>query len=109
VPTEEIGLNGAGHMKTIEEVRASLQACRPVLESEYGVTRLAVFGSFARSEQIEESDLDILVEFREPIGLRFVHLAEFLEKVLELKVDLLTPDAIKPNRRAHIMKDVIYV
>jgi predicted nucleotidyltransferase len=53
--------------------------------------------------------VDILVEFREPLGLRFVHLADFLEKVLGLKVDLITPDAIKPNRRQHIMKDVVYV
>lgn len=95
--------------KTIEEVKACLRTCRPVLEREYGVTRLAIFGSYARSEQNEASDVDILVELREPMGLRFVHLAEFLEKALDLKVDLLTPDAIKPNRRAGIHEDLMYV
>ena len=96
-------------MKTTDEVQASLRVCKPILEKEYGVTRLAVFGSYARSEQSEESDVDLLVELRQPMGLRFVHLAEFLETVVGLKVDLLTPDAIKPNRREHIMKDLIYV
>lgn len=96
-------------MKTTDEVQTSLRVCKPILEKEYGVTRLAVFGSYARSEQSEESDVDLLVELRQPMGLRFVHLAEFLETVVGLKVDLLTPDAIKPNRREHIMKDLIYV
>ncbi len=96
-------------MKTIDEVQTSLRVCKPILEKEYGVTRLAVFGSYARSEQSEESDVDLLVELRQPMGLRFVHLAEFLETVVGLKVDLLTSDAIKPNRREHIMKDLIYV
>ena len=39
----------------------------------------------------------------------FVHLADFLENVLDTKVDLITPDAIKPNRRKYIMEDLIYV
>ena len=86
-------------MKTTDEIQTSLRVCKPILEKEYGVTRLAVFGSYARSEQSEESDVDLLVELRQPMGLRFVHLAKFLETVVGLKVDLLTPDAIKPNRR----------
>ena len=96
-------------MKTTDVVQTSLRVCKPILEKEYGVTRLAVFGSYARSEQSEESDVDLLVELRQPMGLRFVHLAKFLETVVGLKVDLLTLDAIKPNRREHIMKDLIYV
>jgi uncharacterized protein len=96
-------------MKTTDEVQTSLRVCKPILEKEYGVTRLAVFGSYARSEQSEESDVDLLVELRQPMGLRFVHLAKFLETVVGLKVDLLASDAIKPNRREHIMKDLIYV
>jgi hypothetical protein len=96
-------------MKTMEQVQAALRAHRPVLEKEYGVTRLAVFGSYARSQQTDRSDVDLLVELREPLGLRFVHLADFLEAILGLKVDLLTADAVKPNRRAYIMKDLVYV
>ena len=96
-------------MKTLEEVQTALRMHRSILEQEYGVTRLAVFGSFARSEQTVQSDVDLLVELKAPLGLRFVHLADFLETVVGLKVDLLTPDAVKPNRRAYIMKDLVYV
>jgi predicted nucleotidyltransferase len=96
-------------VRTLDEIKTALRSQRTALESDFGVTRVAIFGSYARSEQTDESDVDILVEFREPLGLRFVHLADFLEKVLGLKVDLITPDAIKPNRRQHIMKDVVYV
>ena len=56
-----------------------------------------------------ESDIDIVVEFKEPVGFLFIHLADFLEEILEIKVDLLTFDAIKPNRREYIMEDLIYV
>jgi hypothetical protein len=43
------------------------------------------------------------------VGFLFIHLADFLEEILESKVDLVTPDAIKPNRRRYIMEDVSYV
>jgi len=68
-----------------------------------------VFGSYARGDQGEGSDIDILVEFKEPVGILFIHLADFLEEILESGVDLVTPDAIKPNRRKYIMEDVSYV
>jgi predicted nucleotidyltransferase len=96
-------------MKDLEQVQTALRMHRSTLEREYGVTRLGVFGSYARSEQNDESDVDLLVEFRKPLGLRFVHLALFLETVLGRRVDLVTPDAVKPNRKAYIMKDVVYV
>lgn len=68
-----------------------------------------MFGSYARGDQGEGSDIDILVEFKEPVGILFIHLADFLEEILESGVDLVTPDAIKPNRRKYIMEDVSYV
>jgi predicted nucleotidyltransferase len=96
-------------MKTLKQIKAKLRASKSTLEKEYGVTRLGIFGSFARSEQKKDSDVDLLVEFQTPPGLRFIHLANYLETLLAQKVDLLTPDAVKPNRLAYIMKDVIYV
>ena len=55
------------------------------------------------------SDVDIIVKFSEPVGFLFFHLASFLEKILDAPVDLITPDAIKPNRRKYIKEDLIYV
>jgi predicted nucleotidyltransferase len=77
----------------------------------FGVRRLGLFGSFARSQQGKDSDVDILVEF-EP-GLKtfdnFIHLAFFLEDILKRRVELVTPDALSPYIGPHIMKEVEYV
>ena len=96
-------------MKTLEEIQKIINQHQLELEEKYKVKRIGVFGSYARGEQSEGSDIDILVEFKEPVGFLFIHLADFLEEILESKVDLVTPDAIKPNRRRYIMEDVSYV
>jgi len=96
-------------MKKLKELKEIIQQHKQILECEYKVKNIAIFGSYVRDEQTIESDIDILVEFKEPVGLLFIHLADFLESILETKVDLITPDAIKPNRRKYIMEDLIYV
>jgi len=95
-------------VKSIEEVKAIIVQNQTVLEEKYKVKSLAFFGSFVRGEQQEGSDIDIMVEFSEPVGLLFVHLADYLEELLGMKVDLLTPDAVKPNRRKYIMNELEY-
>jgi len=58
----------------------------------------------------KKSDLDILVEFSEPIGLfKFVELEDFLSQELNLKVDLVMKDALKPRIKDAILKEAIYV
>ncbi|MEW5807726.1 MAG: nucleotidyltransferase family protein, partial [Acidobacteriota bacterium] len=69
----------------------------------------AIFGSYARGEQPKDSDVDVLVEFSEPVGFLFIHLADYLEEILGREVDLITPDAIKPNREKYIMQELIRV
>jgi predicted nucleotidyltransferase len=96
-------------MESLEEVKEVIEQHRQELEERFKVKNIAIFGSFARGEQNEESDVDILVEFKEPVGLLFIHLADFLEEILQSKVDLVTKDGIKQNRRKYIMEDLIYV
>ena len=96
-------------MKTIEEIKNILAKHRQELQQKYKVKTIAIFGSYARGEETEESDVDILVEFTEPVGLLFVDLAEYLEKILGVKVDLVPRDAVKPNRRKYIEEDLLYV
>jgi predicted nucleotidyltransferase len=48
----------------------------PILTSKYGVKRIGVFGSFAKGTQKKNSDIDIVIEFESPIGLRFIELAD---------------------------------
>ena len=96
-------------MKTLDEIKSVLAQYKKELADRYKVSRIGIFGSYIRGEQGEKSDLDILVEFREPIGLEFIELAEFLENILGVKVDLVSKGAVKPNRWRYIEKDLIYV
>ncbi len=100
-------------MLTKEKVIEILRRELPYLASRYGVRRIGLFGSFAEGIQKDNSDIDIVVEFEKPIGLKFVEFAEYLEKVLHKKTDILTPDGIKGIRIKKIARDiersVIYV
>ena len=96
-------------MKDIKTVKLILSNNKANLSRKYFVSNLGLFGSYVRGEQNEESDVDITVEFSEPVGFLFFHLANFLEKILDANVDLITPDAIKPNRQKYIMEDLVYV
>jgi uncharacterized protein len=94
-------------MKTREEVLASLGAAKADLQRRFRVKTLALFGSYARNQQTEKSDVDILVEVDPSIGLGFVSLADELE--LQQRVDLVSSRAVRPNRRRLIEPDLIYV
>ena len=75
-----------------------------------GVKSLAFFGSVARNEAHENSDVDILVEFTEPPGfVRFMDLKFFLEDLLGCRVDLVTREALKPRLRTRVDKEAIHV
>jgi len=96
-------------MKSLEDIKRILTEHKEELGRRYKVKRIAIFGSYVRGEQGEESDADIVVEFEEPVGFEFIHLGDFLEELLGVKVDLMTLDAIKPNRWKYIKEDLVYV
>jgi predicted nucleotidyltransferase len=96
-------------MREIEELKKIIKQHKQELEQKFKVKNIAIFGSYARGEQTKESDVDVLVEFSGPVGFLFIHLADYLEEILGVKVDLITPEAIKPNRRKYIMEDLTYV
>jgi hypothetical protein len=73
------------------------------------VDKIGYFGSFSRSEQTNDSDIDILVSFRKPIGWDFFDLQEFLENELKLKVDLVSEKALKEQLKQIILKSVKYI
>ena len=70
---------------------------------------MAIFGSYSREENTEDSDLDILVEFNDKIGIRFVDLADEIEEIVGLKVDLVSRNGIKDRYLKAIDPDLIYV
>ncbi len=89
------------------EVLDTLAAHRDELRR-FCVESIAVFGSVARDEAVTGSDIDILVEFSEPIGLfDFIRLKNHLEDLLRAPVDLVTPDALKDRLKERILRDAI--
>lgn len=100
-------------MLTRDQIMELLRQNQPYLSAEYGVRRIGLFGSYAKGQPDEASDIDIVVEFERPIGFRFVELAEYLEHLLGRRVDMLTPAGIDGIRVARVAADiaesVIYV
>ncbi len=90
---------GTPGAKTLVEIKEILRSSRGLLADKYAVRSLAIFGSYARGQQQATSDVDLLVDFDKPIGgFAFIELADHLEELLGMKVDLLTPRMIKHNR-----------
>jgi len=94
-------------MTTQEKVMEILRKELPYFVSEYVVKRIGLFGSYAKGLPAGDSDIDILVEFDRPIGLKFVEFGEYLEKLLGRKTDILTPAGIKGIRIKKIAKDIM--
>ena len=96
-------------MKTLEEIKKTLIANKKELSQKYPIYSLAIFGSYAREEATSQSDLDLLVEFSDKIGMRFIDLAGELENITQLKVDLVSKRGIKKPYYEVIEQDLIYV
>lgn len=97
-------------MLTVESILGALAEHRERIRS-MGIQRIGVFGSFARGEEHEESDIDILIKFKE--GGRsfdtYMDLKFFLEDLFGRRVDLVDHDTIKPALAPHILWNVRYV
>lgn len=97
-------------MKDVESIKRTLSANKAELREKFKVKTIGVFGSYVRGEQTKKSDVDILVEFEEPIGLfEFMDLEEELSKLLGVKVDLVSKKALKPHIGERILQEVIIV
>ena len=79
-----------------DEILETLRKQHIELKQRYPIQRLALFGSWARGDAREDSDVDVLVEVDPSIGLRFVQLADELERALGRHVDVVSRRAIKP-------------
>ena len=96
-------------MKTKEDVINVLKALKPLLMNSFNVRSIALFGSYARGDQTENSDVDVIVDVDSSIGIRFVDLAELIEDRLGIPADVIPADGIKPRYREFIAKDLLYV
>lgn len=95
--------------KTLAEIKQILQAQKPYLYEEYGVTEIGVFGSYVRGEQRPESDVDVLIELERPVRislLDLVGLENYLSDLLGVEVQTAIKKNLKPRLRPYIMKEV---
>ncbi|HEY9663224.1 MAG TPA: nucleotidyltransferase family protein [Allocoleopsis sp.] len=97
-------------MKTFEEVKQQLLQIKPRLQQFYQVTELGIFGSYARQEQTETSDVDVLIDYvQTPTLFKLVELREDLSEVLGMKVDVVTKNGLKPSIRERVLSEVVYL
>lgn len=87
-----------------------LKSNEELIRQKYGVKKIGVFGSFARGEGREGSDVDVIVEFREDSENfdNYIELKYFLEKVFGKDVDLVAVDALRPQLKDDILREVVY-
>ena len=99
-------------MLTKEEILSYLAEQKAMLESEFQVTKVGLFGSFARDEQREDSDIDILIEFApqtEELSDKKARIRLKMKDRFKREVDLCREKYIKPYFKAQVLKSAIYV
>jgi len=97
-------------IRSLEKFLEILRQQIPMLAECYSVETLEVFGSYVRSEQRKDSDLDILVTFQEvPSLLTFLAIENYLSDLLGIKVDLVMKDSLKPKTGQQILRESITV
>jgi hypothetical protein len=96
-------------MHLLETATGILSANKDVLFHKYPIKELGIFGSVARKEENADSDIDILVEFSEPVGWEIIDLASELEELLGYKVDLVSKKAVRANLMPFVLKNIVYV
>ena len=96
-------------MYTLETILEKLRAHKPELQKKYPISRLGVFGSYARGEATTDSDIDIAVEIAGAMGLNFVAMADEIENLFGIKTDVVPMRSIKPEYLQYVKNDIVYV
>jgi predicted nucleotidyltransferase len=96
-------------MRSVQDIQRTLAANKVQLFAKYDIKQMGIFGSYARNQQNEQSDIDILVDFQKPVGIEFIDLALELEKILQKKVDLVSRNGLKPKYLKSIADELSYV
>ena len=91
------------------DIENKIRTLKPLLSAQFNVNKIGYFGSFARNEETEDSDIDIVVSFHRPLGWAFFDLQALLENELKRKVDLVSINALKEQLREIILKEVKYI
>lgn len=91
------------------EIIEKLKSHKAEIQRKYPVESLGLFGSYARGEETESSDVDILVEFNEPVGIEYIDLILELEKILSKPVDLIIKKNLYVEVKSFVERDIISI
>jgi predicted nucleotidyltransferase len=93
------------------DIQVILQERKNYLVEKFGVIEIAIFGSYARGEQREDSDIDLIVDFKEGCKTfdNYMDLKFYLEELFGKKVDLVIKSAINPRIKPFLIEEAIYV
>lgn len=96
-------------MYTLEEIKSILAKAKPELQKKYPLSELGIFGSYARGDADENSDIDVLVNFSDVIGMQYFDLIDDISILFKTKVDVVSKRGIKPNYFRFVNDDLQYV
>jgi uncharacterized protein len=96
-------------MSHLAEIKAIIRQIKPELVKKYHVRDIGLFGSVVRDDFSASSDIDIIVDFSQPIGIEFVDMAEYIEDMLQKKVDLVSRKGVRDKYFKAIEQEIVYV
>lgn len=97
-------------MTRLQEMMQKLKDAKPELETKYFVVEIGLFGSHVRNEATPDSDLDILIDYRRGLTLfKLAQLRQYLEQLLNVKVDIALKRSLKKRIGKQVLSEVIYI
>jgi hypothetical protein len=97
-------------IKSLEEVKLQLQVLKPTLKKRFKVETIDIFGSYAREEQTQKSDLDILVTYSGAVSLFTIYdLKQYLKRKLHMKVDVVSKEYLNKHIKDQVLKEAVDV
>jgi uncharacterized protein len=97
-------------VRTLSEVKAELQKLKPTLKKRFKVETIDIFGSYARGEQNEKSDVDLLVTYCEPVSFFVTYdLQNYLRRKLHVKVDVVSKKFVNPYIKSQVLQEAVSV
>ncbi len=95
---------------TLEEVKLQLQTLKPTLKKRFKVETIDIFGSFARGDQNEKSDLDVLVTYSEIVDFLLIsRLRRYLRRKLRMKVDVVSKEFLNEHIKDRVLEEAVPV
>jgi uncharacterized protein len=96
--------------RSLEDLRQQLQVLKPTLKKRFKVESIDIFGSYARGEQTEKSDLDLLITWSIPEDLFLIYdLRQYLKRKIHMKVDIIAKEFLNKHIKEQVIEEAVPV